>query len=59
MAHCLSKGFVLQFDTDHDLFVPVCDDWVRELYGWVAPYVSKMKEDLIDIGVWDISSFMV
>ena len=61
LAHCLSKGYVLQYDTENDLFIPVCDDWTFELYNWVPLYIEKMKADLIDIGAWEIivSNFTV
>ena len=55
MAHCITKGFVLMYHTEYDLHVPICDDWVKELYGWIALYINKIKEDLIDVGMWETS----
>ena len=53
MAHCITKGYVLQYNADMDVHTPICDDWTFELYNWVALYINKMKEDLLDIGQWD------
>ena len=58
MAYCVSRGFVLSYNTEFQLQVPICDDWVRVLYEWIPRFIAKMKSDLIDIGAWEISNAM-
>ena len=53
MAHCITRGFVLQYDTKYDVNLPVCENWDYEIYKWLGQYIEKMKTDLIAIGAWD------
>ena len=54
MAHCISKGYVLSYDSDWEMNIPICDDWVSELFTWIAAYINKMKADLVDLQLWEI-----
>ena len=53
MAHCVSKGLVLQFDDEYGAYLPICDDWQQVLYEWIPGYIHKMKSDLMCVGAWD------
>ena len=53
MAHCISKGLVLQFDSEYSAYLPICDNWNQVLYEWIWGYLEKMKQDLVRIGAWD------
>ena len=53
-AHCLSSGFVLEYDQEWHAYLPICDDWKFHLHSWIPAYIEKMKEDLISVGAWEI-----
>ena len=53
MAHCITRRFVLVYDSQRQANIPVCDDWIRTIYEWVLGYCNKMRQDLISIGEWD------